>query len=495
MQRKKCSLGLDIGTTSVKAIALNDDGIEIARFSQRIPMIVSDEGVAEQDAGVVCAALTDVFASCVRQAVEQGYDVAHIGFSSAMHSLLAVNQMGEPLVNAITWMDTRAKHDAANLWNSDSGATLYERTGTPIHAMSPLCKLAWLNRTQPNLVRTAYKFVSLKEFVWHRWFGEWCVDESIASATGLFNLQTRDWDCEALSVAGISVQQLSTLVPTTYRKTGVRDTKLINAGLSADSCVTIGASDGVLANLGVGVLDSDSLVMTVGTSLALRTGSIVPVTNKSFRPFCYVLDGTRFVIGGPSNSGGILLDWLYRQIFADGVESSVQGLEELLTEAGNVQIGDLVCIPYVAGERAPLWDEDAKASFVGLQLFHRSVHLVRAAVEGIIYNAYSITLKLYKETGLPKSLVISGNLFETDWVRQFVANVFDLPVVYYEGGDASTIGAVILAHQAAGEVWQGEKAYRSRTRLATVVPDKTTHKHEMQRLTRFQKITERVLHE
>jgi gluconokinase len=495
MKQLTCSVGLDIGTTSVKAIALNERGVQIARESERVHTLSSEEGVAEQDAHEVYTALTDVFTSCVKLAMEQGYRVSTVGFSAAMHSLLAVNHEGQPLMHAMTWMDTRAKEEATHLWNSPEGVAIYQRTGTPVHAMSPLCKLMWLRHARPDVFGATNKFVSLKEYVWHQWFGEWCVDESIASATGLFHLQMRDWDVEALSTLQISASQLSQIVPTTYRKQGIHNQQLLQAGLPPDVWVNIGASDGVLANLGVNVLNADTLVMTVGTSLALRTGSTKPVTQPSFRPFCYVLDSTRFVIGGPSNSGGILVDWLYNQVLHDGQELSDMALTAELSLAGDVEIGDLVCLPYVAGERAPLWNEDAKASFVGLQLHHRGVHLIRSAIEGIIFNAYTIALGLFEEIQRPSKLVVSGKLFDTPWIRQFVSNVFQLPVLYYQGGDASTVGAIILAHQAAGEHFRGAEEYLEKMSVATIVPDKAGHQIELRRYQRFQRLYQTIIQE
>jgi gluconokinase len=493
MKPLACTIGLDIGTTSVKAIALDEFGTQVARTSGRVHTFSSEVGVAEQNANEVYTTLTDVFSDCVKMATDQGFQVIQVGFSAAMHSLLAVNQEGIPLMNAMIWMDTRAKEEATRLWNTPNGKALYERTGTPIHAMSPLCKLMWLQKASPDVIEAAYKFISIKEYVWFQWFGEWHVDESIASATGLFHLQLRNWDEEALSIAQISDRQLSNIVPTTYRRQGINHPKLIESGLSSDVWINIGASDGVLANLGVNVLDSDTLVMTLGTSLALRTGSEQPVTQPSFRPFCYVLDSKRFVIGGPSNSGGILLEWLYSQILYDGQELDEFGLTGLLAQAGEMEIGDLHCIPYVAGERAPLWNEDAKASFVGLQLHHRGVHLIRAAIEGIVFNAYTIALALFAEIGKPTQLVVSGKLFETEWIRQFVANVFELPVLFYKGGDASTIGAVTLAHQAAGERWGGVETYLHKMSAGVLVPDKNAHIKERSRYHDFQSLCERLL--
>ncbi len=115
--------------------------------------------------------------------------------------------------------------------------------------MTRLLKLMWMRKHQPKVFEEAEKFVSQKEWIWYQWFGEWCVDASLASATGLYNLREGTWEAEVLALAGIPAEKLSTIVPTTYVKRGIREPRLILSGISPETAFNIGASDGVLANL------------------------------------------------------------------------------------------------------------------------------------------------------------------------------------------------------------------------------------------------------
>ena len=108
-----------------------------------------------------------------------------------------------------TWMDLRAKNEAITLWNTPTGKSAYERTGTPIHPMTPLLKLMWMRKHQPKVFEEAEKFVSQKEWIWYQWFGEWCVDASLASATGLYNLREGTWEAEVLALAGIPAENIA----------------------------------------------------------------------------------------------------------------------------------------------------------------------------------------------------------------------------------------------------------------------------------------------
>jgi gluconokinase len=460
MNHPQCTIGLDIGTTAVKAAAFSAESQVITQASQLLSLQHTRDGAAELDPEAVYHATVEMLAEVIRQSRLRGYIAERVGISCAMHSLIPIGNNNLPLAYAMTWMDERAKREADDLWASSAGKGIYERTGTPIHPMSPLAKLAWIREHKPDIYKLADKFVSLKEFLWYQWFGEWSVDRSIASATGLYNLKEAAWDAQALDYAGIDPGKLSRIVPTTYTLRSCREPRLIQAGISPETEFTIGASDGVLANLGMGALSSDKMALTIGTSLAVRTGSAKIVTDADIRSFCYVLDDDRFIIGAPSNNGGIVLDWLYHLLLNP---SSTAPISEATSGAGFAQLIDaarqagsehLFCLPYIAGERAPLWNANAKAVFFGLQVDHKPAHLMRAAIEGILFNAYWIAQSLFRQAGLPQRIVASGKVLETEWIRQLTADIFNLPVQLTSETDASVLGAATLARIAAGvDTW------------------------------------------
>ncbi len=124
----------------------------------------------------------------IRQSVSSNNSIRAISFSAAMHSVIAVDSEGKPLTNAIIWADTRSVKQAAALRQSDTGTLIYNKTGTPVHPMSPLCKIIWLRETRPQLFAQVHKFISVKEYLFYVLFGKYLVDYSIASATGLFDI-------------------------------------------------------------------------------------------------------------------------------------------------------------------------------------------------------------------------------------------------------------------------------------------------------------------
>jgi gluconokinase len=492
-----CTVGLDLGTSSVKAAALTADGRQVAHAAETLSQRHDEPGAAEQDPELVYQAAMRALLQVGQQAAAAGCTVAQVGVSAAMHSLIPVATDGEPLAPAMLWMDTRAASAAERLRHTPEGLDLYRRTGTPVHAMSPLAKLLWLRAERPDRFQAAERFVSLKEWLWWRWWGAWEVDASIASATGLRALATGAWDPEALRLARIALDRLSILVPTTAVRQGISAPALLAAGYTAATRWTIGASDGALANLAVNALDGRRLAITIGTSLAVRVGSAEPVTDVASQLFCYVLADGRYVVGGASNNGGVLLDWLFRGVLgALGVAPAgplPAAFDELMEAAGNSASDGLICLPYVAGERAPLWDAGARGVLAGLSVSHTAPQIMRAAIEGILFNARWIAEPLLKRRDAPREICATGRLLEKAWIRQLAADIFGLPVRLLGDVDASLLGAVKLARIAAGEAVWDDPVYTSAEGESQLSAPRDTERYQVME-TRFRRLAA-MLHE
>ncbi len=337
------------------------------------------------------------------------------------------------------------------------------RTGTPIHPMSPLCKIMWLRHDQPQLFARTARFVGIKEYVFYRLFGTWLVDHSIASATGLFNLQQLDWDLGALGLLGIDANQLSQLVPTTHRLSGLQPAVARQLGLLPTTPFVIGANDGVLSNLGVNAIGPGQVAVTIGTSGAMRTVIDRPLTDPSGRTFCYALTDKHWVVGGPTNNGGSIFRWVRDELAtAEAAAASAAGqdaYEALTSLAEAVAAGSegLLFHPYLAGERAPLWNADARGSFFGLALHHRKPHMIRAALEGVIFSLYSILPALEDLIGPTQRMMATGGFARSALWRQMMADIFNREVVVPESVESSCLGAAVLGLYALGKIESLEK--------------------------------------
>lgn len=448
----------DIGTTSTKTLVIDRDGRVLASHSIEYPLNTPAPDRAEQDPDQIFDAVVQGIGAVVRKLGITPAQVLCVSFSSAMHSLIAVDKQTKPLTACITWADNRSSRYAEELKLSGLGQQIYERTGTPIHPMSPLLKLMWFRDNEPGLVKETYKFIGIKEYVFAKLFGRYLIDHSLASATGLFNLENLDWDAEALSHAGVTREQLSELVPTTHRVEGLSAEYAAAMGLSKDTPFVIGASDGVLANLGVGAFEPGVVAVTIGTSGAVRSVVTKPQTDPEGKLFCYALTENFWVVGGPINNGGIVFRWVRDQIAtAEAEEARRQGIDpyDYLTElASQVGAGSdgLLFLPLLSGERAPYWNANARGVYFGLSLSHQKKHMIRAALEGVMFSIQAVATSLERVMGPAKVIRASGGFARSEFWRQMMTDMLGTAVTVPDSIESSGIGAALLGLLAMGEI-------------------------------------------
>jgi gluconokinase len=450
-------LGIDIGTTSTKAVLFTEKGEVIQQENIGYPLYTPDISTAEQNPEEIFQAVLKAISNITKQQTDK--KIMLVSFSSAMHSVIAMDVHDRPLTSCITWADNRSEAWAHKIKEELNGHEVYRRTGTPIHPMSPLSKITWIVNELQETAGQTKKYIGIKEFVFHRFFGQYVVDYSLASAMGMMNLKALDWDEEALRIAGISREQLSELVPTTKIFTDCNPELARQIGIDPETPFVIGASDGVLSNLGVNAIKKGEVAVTIGTSGAIRTIIDEPKTDEKGRIFCYALTEKHWVIGGPVNNGGIVLRWIRDEFASSEIETAKRlGIDpyEVLTKiAERVRPGadGLLFHPFLAGERAPLWNPDVRGSFFGLTLSHKKEHMIRAALEGVIYNLYTVFLALTECMDGPVTRIqATGGFARSEAWRQMMADIFDSELVVPESFESSCLGACILGLYALGKI-------------------------------------------
>ncbi len=451
------SIGIDIGTTSTKAIIFNDLGEVLKEASVGYPLLNPEPKAAEQNPDEIVTAVKEAIRMVIQQMNLKPDEIKFLSFSAAMHSLIALDDWGNPLTHSITWADQRSEKQARQL-KETNGQAIYEKTGTPIHSMSPFVKLVWLREDKPEIFNNAAFFLGIKEYLFYNLFGEYVCDYSIASATGLFNIHTLDWEEEALETAHISREQLPKLVPTTEIFTNMKEEVAFELGLSPHTPIVIGANDGCLANLGVNAIEPGIVALTIGTSGAIRTVVDRPITDPEGRIFCYALTENHWVVGGAVNNGGMIFNWMIEK-FADAeiAEAQAKNLNpyDLVSDKiASVKAGSngLLFYPYLSGERAPLWNANAKGSFYGLSLIHKKEHMMRAVLEGINLNLYLVYRALESVIGQPEKIHAAGGFAKSPLWRQMIADIFNTEVHISQTVESSALGAVLLGRFAMGEL-------------------------------------------
>jgi gluconokinase len=473
-------IGIDIGTTSTKAVALGAAGGLLAEASRSYPTHSPCPGHIEQDPEEIFGAVLQV----LKEVVDRlgGKQPLAVSFSSAMHSLIALGADGQPLSPCLIWADTRSEAEAARLRQTPAGQAIYEATGMPIHPMTPLCKLLWLRKHQAPLFARTHKFVSIKEYALFRLFGSFFIDYSLASATGLFHLFRRQWHEESLAVVGITAAQLSDPVPPTHLLRGLSARWASVLGLKPQVPFVLGSSDGAMANLGANALGPGRAAVTLGTSGAIRVFSPTPVADRSRHTFStYLLDEEACLFTSPISNGGIALRW-FRDAFGgpEVAAARQQHLDpyDLLSEVA-AQVppgaGGLLFLPYLLGERAPVWDANARGVFFGVNVGHGRAHFLRAVLEGVIYSIYHAGQDLQQLAGEAEVICANGGFARSRLWVQLLADVFNKPVQLTASQESSAIGAALLGLKALGVLADFSNLEPYVPVAATLLPD--PHRH------------------
>ncbi|HXB92451.1 MAG TPA: gluconokinase [Puia sp.] len=484
-------IGVDIGTTNTKAIAFTERGEILGSVSASYPTYSDGTGRHELDPDQLLGAVLRVLADLGRQTA--GKDrLAGISFSCAMHSLIVVDAAGCPLTRASTWADIRSEAFARALKTGETGRRIYRQTGTPIHPMSPLSKLLWMREKEPAIFGRAARFISIKEYIWWRLFGEYEIDHSIASATGLFDIYKKDWYTESLELAGIHAGQLSRPVPCTWSRTGLLPAYRDELGLPEGLPFIIGSSDGCLANLGTNAVKPGATALTIGTSGAVRMTSTQPAYDQKERIFNYILSEGLYVSGGATNNGGNVVQWYVGNFLESGAMGAAGGganttasgpletrdIARMVARADEAAPGceGLIFLPYLLGERAPVWNGDAKGVFFGIRHLHNQSHFIRSVMEGVSYSLYQIGVSLEETVGPIEYIYASGGFTHSATWLQMIADVFGKKLYVTGVADASAVGAAIMGMYALGITGDLAGMASLLSVTATYEPDRARHR-------------------
>jgi gluconokinase len=467
-------IAIDLGTTHCKAVIINTNGKVLKTFQLAAKPIQLKPGWNEQKADEIFNAVIKLLQQSFSFCKEK--NVACISFSAAMHSLLAVDKNGKPLMNMMTWADLRSAKYAHELKSKPIANKIYETTGVPIHAMSPLCKLIWMKHESNKIFTKAYKFISIKEYIFFKLFGKYIIDYSIAAATGLFDEKNICWYDEALKAADITTEKLSELVSIDHYETELLP--IIKTKLKTKNNIPfiLGASDGALANLGCGLFDAKNMAVTIGTSGAARVTTNKYVTDKQQRLFCYYIEKDMYILGGAVNNGGVALQWLIEKILQRNFKDE-NVFKKIFKEAAQIKAGaeGLIFLPYLNGERSPMWDENARGAFIGLTSSHTQANIIKAVLEGICFALLDVINAVEETSTAIEKIYLSGGIIKSkEWVQMF-ANITGKNIIINDAADASALGAAFVGMKAVGLLDDFAKSNLFLKETEQFKPDKKEH--------------------
>ncbi|MBB6096606.1 gluconokinase [Deinobacterium chartae] len=436
------TVGFDFGTTALKAV-LFQGAQELHRLSFPYPLHADLPGQATQALHDLQQAFSEALEGVESYCASSGLQPQAVGFSNAMHSLVLLGEQGPS--DVYTWADSRASTGGLPV------SHLYARTGVPYHPMTPAVKLVWLRASQDP---RSWKAVSgVKEEVLRRYFGVFWTDVSTAAATGLMHTDGH-YDPQALALAGITEAQLPRIVPVDQALPAMLHPYRERYPRLAAAHWVIGANDGATATEGLGIVRPSQAAVSVGTSTAIRTFTPTPLLDPEARLFCYRVD-ERFLVGGASNNGGLVLGWLREHLEVP------RDLDDLIYATTPGARG-LLFLPALTGERAPFWDPTLSGSLLGLGMHHTPPDIARAGMEGVALHLAWLADLLRERVGPLEEIRVTGGLTRSRAWLQLLANALGQAVSVAEDADlfeGSAFGAACIAARGAGYTLSAERRY------------------------------------
>ncbi|MDW8052667.1 MAG: xylulokinase [Armatimonadota bacterium] len=443
-------LGIDLGTSGVKALLIDAAGRVIATATETYPLYTPQPLWAEQDPNEWWDATCRAIRQLLSTSQVNPADIKGIGLSGQMHGSVFLDEAGESIRPALLWCDQRTAAECAWITERVGESTVLQTTLNPVLTGFQAGKIIWLRNHEPAHFARVRRVLLPKDFIRYRLTGEAATEVSDASGTALFDVPKRDWAYDILDTLELPREWF----PKVYESpeiTGRVSAQAAQAtGLAEGTPVVGGAGDQAAGAVGVGVVESGRASVSIGTSGVVFAHLDAPRVDLQYRThtFCHAVPGAWHVMGVMLMAGGAL-QW-YRDTFAPDVP-----FETLLQEAEGVAAGaeGLLFAPYLSGERTPYPDPQARGAFVGLTIAHKRGHCTRAVLEGVAFGLRD-SLEILRAMQVPlHELRLTGGGAKSPLWRQILASVFQQPVYTLQAEEGPAYGVALLAGVGVG-VWR-----------------------------------------
>jgi xylulokinase len=448
-------LGIDIGTSACKVAAFSADGRALATSSVEYRVVYPRAGWAEQNPAewwqAVCRGIRQL---CEQEGLSPAH-IAGIGVAGQSWSAIVVDRQADVLCDTPIWMDTRTAEICAQITGQIGADRLFAVSGNPLQPGYTLPKVLWYRQYRPDVYARTAKVLQSNSYITYRLTGNIVQDLSQGYGWACFSMQRGQWDRELCSEIGINPDVLPDLVPCHQIIGKVTRLAARETGLLQGTPVVAGGLDAACAALGVGVIEPGQVQeqsgQAGGMSVCIDQYQADPRLILSY----HVVPGRWLLQGGTVGGGGVA-GWLERELAAAEREQARQNGSETLAEidraAAQIPAGSegVVFLPYMAGERSPIWDPLAKGVFYGLDFGKTRAHLYRAGLEGVAYSLRH-NLEVAAAAGAPADrLVAAGGAASSRLWTQIKADVTGRPIQVPDQPNASALGAAILAGVATG---------------------------------------------
>jgi len=458
-------LGLDVGTSGTKAVAVDETGTVLASALVEYPLHTPRPDWAEQDPADWQRATLEALTQLAHAPGVNAAEVKGLGLTGQMHGSVFLDDGGQVLCNALLWCDSRTTAQCEAITSKVGEERLIEMVCNPALTSFTAPKILWLRDNEPEIYEKVRKVLLPKDYIRYTLTGEYATDVADASGTLLLDVKNRRWHTELMSMLEIPAD----FMPDVFEGpevTGRLSAQAANAtGLPEGIPVIAGGGDQAAGGIGCGVVKPGVISATVGTSgvVFAFSDTVTLDPRGSVQSFCHSVPGKWHVMGVVLSAGGSLRwfrDALCPTEVAMAAETGRDPYEYLTAAAETVPIGaeGLTFLPYLTGERTPHKDPFAKGAFIGLSLRHTRAHMARAILEGVAF-AMRDSLEVIRSMGVPiQEVRASGGGARSAFWRQVQADVNEAPMVTINVDEGPAYGAALLATVATGMYGTVEEA-------------------------------------
>lgn len=446
-------LGIDAGTTGLKAVLFDEDGRVIATGRAEYGLLTPAANMAELDAEEYWRACRKAVSEALSMSSVNPRDVRALAISSQGETFVPVDREGRPLRNAIVWLDNRSEEEARIIRDRFGVDEVFKVTGQPeVVPTWPATKILWLKRNEPKVFEKTYKFLLVEDFLVYRLTGIAATEYSVVSSTLMFDIRREEWWGEMLEFIGISSDKLPELMPSGEAVGNVTEVASRETGLSTETVVSTGAFDHAAGAVGAYNIKPGIVTETTGAALAVLATTEKPVYDPKRRVPCHhhAVKGKYFLLPW-CQTAGIVLRWFrdeFGQLEREAAEKlNVDAYDLLTLEASKAPPGSngVVVLPHFMGAGPPEFDPNAKGVIFGLTLAHKKAHVIRAILESIAFMLRR-NIELLEDLGIRVEEVraLGGGARSPLW-NQIKADVTSKTILTIHTEEAASLGAAILA--------------------------------------------------
>ena len=472
-------MAVDIGTTGIKVCIFDKVGKRLAHAYREHPLICKKAGWAEQDPNE----WWEAFKYCMKLILRNNRDilanVAAISCTGQIATPVMLDSEGSVICNSPIWMDRRAQEQCESFCHKFGFDRLYNLTGLRPDPMFTLYKLLWIKEKQPENYQKIKIILQPKDYFNYRLTGIMATDTTIAASTQMFDIANLVWNIEIFEAVDISPKIMPVVYKSTHVLGKVHESLAIEFGIMPEAIVVAGSGDSTASTLGCGVCENGRAAIVLGTASDVSLCSDKPILDPGKRIGCYpfIADGTYMAIAG-SNSSPVALKWFRDQFYESEKvackQANIDIYDYMMNAAAEIEAGakGLIFLPYLSGERSPIYNVNARGIFAGISLVHERGHFIRAILEGVGMSVKD-RVNIFTDIGTKLyDAVLTGGGAKSELWREIITDMLGQPTYYADEPETTCLGAAMIAAYSVGIYGSIQKACKGmEPSVSKILPD------------------------